>query len=217
MTLFVIILLIGLVLVNCTTNRIPSTGRFADANGEVITATITNTNRASDKAAVMKAQKDGRKFRVKLKPTEAHLWIKGDSINITLSEDGKNYRVMFNDYFRENEARLRDVAVEKLGKMNRHLFAARFVKYEKGHFEAIKNSSMDSQRIFAFVSYMRMIDIYTPVAALLAVIVFVWKKTVNPGWESILVVVCLILLILWTLYTTTKMCKSIIKKAQEQD
>ena len=217
MTSIVIIFLICFTIMNLTVSRIPKTGRYADACGEVIEARITNTNKVAERAAVLRAEKDGRKFKVKLKPTEAHLWIKGDSINITLSEDEKKYRVMFNDYFRQNESRLREVALGKLEKINTNLFAARFTEYKKEHFEMIKNSGMDSQRIFALFTYMKTIDIYTPVAALMAAFTIIWKKAYNPGWEPILVAVILIALVLWVLYISVKTCKTIIKKLQAQN
>ena len=198
MTAYVLVLLIGLILIGCTSGRITKTGRYADAKGEVIEAIITNTNKTAEKAAVLRAQKDGRKFKVKLKPTEAHLWIKGDSINIILSEDGKNYRVMFNDYFRQNETRLREAAVEKLSKIKPYLFAARFTEYKKEHFGLIKNSDMDSQQIFAFYTYMKMIDVYSPTLAVLTVITLIWKNAANPGRERLLAAVLLILFVLWS-------------------
>ena len=132
MTLFVILMLIALIWVNYVANHIPKMGRDGDAKGEEITAVITNRNKVADKSVILRARANGRSFKVKLKPTEAHLWIKGDSIKIILSENKKTYRILFNDYFRTNENRLREYALMLLEKkVNANLIAARIVKYTK--------------------------------------------------------------------------------------
>ena len=75
---------------------IPKRGRWIDVDGEELTATITNINKNADRYTTIRAiGDDGRKYRAKLRPTEAKYWIKGDKIKITLTADGKNYRVHF--------------------------------------------------------------------------------------------------------------------------
>ena len=115
--LSVFIILLAFVFVMRIANRIPKTGRYNSAAGEKIEAVLTNENRTAEKAATMKLMdKDGRKYCVKLKADEARLWIKGDTVEILLSENKRIYRVLFNDYFRNNEERIRQHAVQRLQK-----------------------------------------------------------------------------------------------------
>lgn len=215
MTLFVIIMLIALVWVNYIANHIPKIGRDGEAKGEEITAVITNCNKVADKAVTMRAKANGRSFKVKLKPTEAHLWIKGDSIKIILSENKKTYRVLFNDYFRENERRLREYALSLLEKkVNVNLIAARIVKYTKESLENFKASKLESQRIFTFVSLMNIIDIYTVVTCVLGAAFLVWYAKTSPKFGELVVPLALILLLIWVLYSSVGVCKKIMKETQ---
>ncbi len=212
MTFVLLVFFGGLLWVSFVSGHIPKTGRDGKAKGEIITATITNTNKYADAPATLKAEKDGRKFKVKIKATEAHLWLKGDSIDIVLSEDKKSYRVLFNDYFKENEPRIREKALERLSKAQNYRIASAFIKYKKEYFESFRNSSLDSQSIFALISYIRMIDIYTVVTAIMAVATLVWKKMSNPEWSMLLLPIALILFMAWTLYSATITCNRIMKK-----
>lgn len=216
MTLFVIIMLIALIWVNYSSNHIPKKGRDADARGEEITAVITNCNKTADKAALLRAEADGRKFKVKLKPTEAHLWIKGDSIKIILSENKKTYRILFNDYFRANEPRLREYAIELLEKkVNTNLIAAHSVKYTAENFEDFKNSKLESQRIFTFVSIMRIIDIYTIVSIVLGAAFLIWFMKTSPAFKDLILPVVLILIMIWMLTGAINTCKQILKETRK--
>lgn len=216
MTLFVILMLIALVWVNYIANHIPKTGRDGNAKGEEITAVITNRNKVADKAVTLRATADGRNFKVKMKPTEAHLWIKGDSIRIILSADRKTYRVLFNDYFRENEARLREYALEILEKkVNTNFIAAHIVKYTKENLESFKVSKLESQRIFTFASLMSIIDVYTAVTALLGAAFLIWYIKTSPAFGEMIVPLALIVLLVWVLYSSAEICKRIMKEAQK--
>ena len=107
LTIIVLMLLVFLAM-NSIINKIPKTGRDPDARGEKIVATITNTNKTADKAVWLRAKSaQGRKFKVKLKASEAKLWIKGDEIRVVLSnENPRKYRVLFHEYFKENDVEL---------------------------------------------------------------------------------------------------------------
>lgn len=217
MTFALLVFFAALLWANFVSGRIPKTGRDGKAAGEVITATITNTNKYADAPATLCAEKDGRKFKVKMKATEAHLWIKGDSIDVVLSENGKNYRVLFNDYFKKNEERIREKALERLEKAHNYRIASALVKYKKEYFEKIRDSKLDSQSIFALISYIKMIDIYTVVTAVIAVASLVWNKLQSPGWSMLLLPIALVLFMAWSLYSATITCNRIMKKVIDVD
>ena len=212
MSFIVIILLVCLLWLGYVGNRIPKTGRFSSAKGEKITATITNCNKFSDKAVTLRAQKDDRKFKVKLKPTEAHLWIKGDSIDILLGSKTKEYRVLFNDYFRNNEPRIREEALRMLEKVDGYLLSSKFVNYAKEHFEMFKDSHFDSQRIFSFITYMKLIDISTVAAAVLGAGVLLWWKIFSPDTIDLIAALVLVFLVVWAIYNTVTICKRTLKE-----
>ena len=156
--------------------RIPKTGRSSDANGEIIEATIVNSNKYAEKAVTLRAKAaDGRLFKVKIKPTEAKLWIKGDTISILLSKDKKKYRVLFHEYFKENEERIREEALSLMKKRVRpEFFAARIVGYTENSLDAFARSKADSHVIFTFSTLMRLIDIYSVFCAVIAVVFVLW-------------------------------------------
>lgn len=217
MTFFVIAVLIGFIFINHSANHIPKTGRDADASGEIVEAVITNRAKGADRSAIMRAVHNGRKFKVKMKPTEAHLWIKGDTVRVILSADGKKYRVLFGEYFRANEARIREYALTLLEKrVNVNLVAARLSKYTKESFEAIKASKLESQRIFTFVTLMGILDIYTVVTAVAGAAFLFWCASKSPSFGDLIVPLLIIVVLVWMLYNTNETCKSIIKKAQEE-
>ena len=217
MSLLFIILIGGILWIGYVSNRIPKTGRATSRNGEIITATITNTNTQADKPVTMRAQKDDRKFKVKLKPTEARLWIKGDSINILLVENSKEYRIMFNDYFRENEQRIKESVLEKLKTVESYPVSTKLVKFEKEDFERFKNSSVTSQQIFSFCTSMRLIDICTVITAALGIAVFLWWKIFNPGAMDMLAGVIPVLLAVWSIYSAVTHCQLILKKLRKSE
>ena len=213
LSLVVVVLALSLFWASRTVNHIPKTGRDGNARGDKITATITNENKKADSVATMCAEKDGRKFKVKMKPTEAHLWIKGDDIEIVLNEDGKNYRVLFNDYFRKNEERLREAALEKLDDVSKYRIASLLVKYNKDDGDGFQKSHLDSQAIFAFSTYMRMIDFYSIISVVIAAVMFCWKSVFDSPWEMFILPVILIGVILWSVYSMMVACESLLKKA----
>lgn len=217
MTFFVIAILIGFIFVNYSASHIPRTGRSADASGEIIEAVITNRAKSADRSAVMRLVHNNRKFKVKMKPAEAHLWIKGDTVRIILSDDTKKYRVLFGEYFRENEARIREYALSLLEKrVNVNFIAARLSKYTKESFEAIKASKLESQRVFTFVTLMGILDIYTIVTGVAGIVFLFWCAKKTPSFGDLIVPLLVIVVLIWMLYNTNETCKGIIKKAENE-
>ena len=217
MTFFVIAILIGFIFINYSANHIPKTGRDADASGEIIEAVIVNRAKSADRSAVMKLVHNKRRFQVKMKPTEAHLWIKGDTVRIILSKNTKKYRVLFGEYFRENEARIRDYALSMLEKrVNVNFVAAKLSKYTKESFEAIKASKLESQRIYTFVTLMGILDIYTVVTGVAGAVFLIWCAKKTPSFGELIVPLLVIVVLIWMLYNTNETCKGIIKKAEKE-
>jgi len=195
-------------------SRIPKRGRYPDANAQIITATITNTNKAAEKVATLRAKADdGRKFKVKMTPTEAKMWIKGDIINVALSSDKKKYRVLFHEYFKANESRLREEAIAILEKkIPTNFISAKLVGYNKESLDAIKTSEADSQTIFTFSTLMHLIDVYSVIGALFAVVFAIWFLSSSPEFGKYIIPLALILMFAWVIYGTVTTCKNILKK-----
>lgn len=194
-------------------NRIPKTGRCPDASGKEIEAKIINRNSTAEKAVTMRLRdENGKKYRVKLKASEAKLWIKGDSVTVLCSETSKNYRVLFHNYFKDNEERIREHALEKLKKIVKpYLVAARLVDYKKETPEAFRASGADSQTIFAFTTYMKMIDVYSVVAVLLAIAFLYWYAFSKPEFSQLLLPLLLVVALFVVLNGAVNSCKRIIK------
>jgi len=199
-------------------NRIPKTGRCPDASGKEIEAVITNSNKTAEKAATMHLKgDDGKNYKVKMSSTEAKMWIKGDRVKIILSENSKNYRVLFHEYFKTNEPRMREQAVEKLQKSVRPDFiAARLTGYTKESPEAFRASGADSQTVFAFMTYMKMIDMYTVVGVILAAIFVYWWLTVKPGFMQLVVPLAILIMLYVVLNGAVKTCTNVLKKATKK-
>lgn len=217
MTNFVLtIFLLATVYVALTSliNRIPSRGRSSDASGERIEAVITNENRTAEKNATMKlCDANGRKYRVRLKADEARLWIKGDSVEIILSDKKNNYRVLFNDYFRINEDKIRKSAAERLQKKISFSFAAaRLVGYTKENSEAFINSGADSRVIFIFTTYMHMIDVYSIVSFLAIALFFGWFSATRPNLSQAAFPFVVIVVACYMIYSAVMACRGILKK-----
>ena len=193
-------------------SRIPKRGRYPDANAEIITAIITNTNKTAEKAATLRAKADdGRKFKVKMTPTEAKLWIKGDIINIALSSDKKKYRILFHEYFKANESRLREQAIVILEKkVPLNFISAKLIGYNKESLDAIKTSEADSQTIFTFSTLMHLIDIYSVIGALFTAVFAVWFLSFSPEFGRYIIPLALILMFVWVIYGTVTTCKKIL-------
>ncbi len=210
----VFIVLLAFSLVMSIINRIPKTGRYNSAAGEKIEAVLTNENRTAEKAATMKlVDKDGRKYRVKLKADEARLWIKGDTVEILLSEEKSVYRVLFNDYFRNNEERIRQYAAQRLEKtVKRGIVSTRLVGVQKESLEAFVSSEADSRVIFIFTTFMRMIDTYSIVSFFATVLFLVWRSAVRPAFSRMAFPLVVVIIAYFMIYSAVMTCKGLLKK-----
>ena len=209
--IIVVVMLIAFLLLTLKANHVSKTGRDPDAKGKTITATITNKNKTADKAVVLRARdRDGRRYKVKMKPTEAKLWIKGDEIKIILSKDNpRKYRVLFMDYFRENSGRIREHAIMQLENKVKNRIAAKLVGYSHKTLKAFKMCSIDSHDIFAFSTFMRMIDIYSVVAMLMVFSFIGWFWVKMPSFGIMIVPLGALLLLLLLLKGSVDVCKRI--------
>lgn len=201
-------------------SRIPKTGRYPDVKGDTVQATITNRNIMAEKAATLRAKgSDGRKYKVKLKPTEAKMWFKGDTIEILLdSNDKKKYRVLFNDYFQKNEERMRSAVMEQIRtRIKPNLFAARFTGYTEKTPDALETSKADFNALFSFSTLMRLIDIYTVASSVVVIIFLWWFLSAGPSFKQMLLPLAVVLLVLWAVYSTVETCKKILKKFAPED
>ena len=217
MTSFIIILLVLLLCYSAIANRIPKTGREGISTGKEVTATIANINKGADRAVTLHAEGEGRRFKVKMKPTEAHLWVKGDKIRVIISNDNpKKYRVCFNDYFHDNEAHIRDHAVELMKtKIRDFTPAAKSINYTKETADKIAASNLGSQRIFAFVTMMKLIDSYIFLAIILGIGTFIAFTSRHLPLKSLLVPALAIALIIWYICAAVKMCAKIKSEAEK--
>ena len=215
LSLIMVVFAVVLLFINITTNRVPKTGRDGKAAGERITATIKNSNKYADTAATMRLEKDGRKYKVKLKATESNLWLKGDSIDIIMNKDGKSYRVLFNDYFRNNESRMRAKAAELLETVSRCRIASLLTGYKKEFNRTIRQSSLDTRQIFSYVSYMKLIDRNVIAAVILTALVIMWKAVMKPRATELILPFLLIIGIMWATYSAVEACKRIMKEAEK--
>lgn len=194
---------------------IPKRGRWIDVDGEEVIATITNSNRNADKYATIRAKDDaGRKYVAKLRPTEAKMWLCGDKIKITFTKDGKNYRVHFHEYFKENEERIREKAIERLEKnVKFYSIAAKMTGYKKESLETLRASKADSHSIFAFETYMRSIDKYFIIAIAAAILFAIFLITEKLRNFGLLIPVVIIIAMFLSVNSTAKLCTKIYEKA----
>lgn len=218
MTTLIIILLISLLWFNFVTNRIPKRGRFDIADGETITASITNTNKIPDHAATLCAKNGDTVYKVKLKASESHLWIKGDDIKIIVSKtDSKKYRILFNDYFKENEARIRSHAIELVQKnTGSNLIASKAVKYESDDLEKIKSSNLSSNQIFYFCYLFKTIDRYSILTILLAILTLAAHFVKGMSLKQIIIPILLVAVLIYYVCTAVKLCTDTLSKAREK-
>ena len=165
----------------------------------------------------MKLQdENGKKYRVKLKADESRLWIKGDCVEIVLSDKKNNYRVLFNDYFRQNEERIREEAAERLQKKIKFGFvASRLVGYTKENSEAFINSGADSRVVFIFTTYMHMIDVYSVCSFLLTALFFGWYTAMKPSLSQSAFPFVVLVAAYYMIYSAVTACKGILKKYAE--
>ncbi len=212
--LSVFFVLLAFSLVISIVNRIPKTGRYNSAAGEKIEAMLTNENRTAEKTATMKlTDKYGRKYRVKLKADEARLWIKGDTVEILLSENKRIYRVLFNDYFRNNEERIRQHAVQRLEKtVERGFISTRLVGTQKESLQAFVSSEADSRVIFIFATFMRMIDTYSIISFFATVLFLVWRSAVKPAFSQMAFPLVVVIITYFMIYSAVTTCKGLLKK-----
>ncbi len=216
MTELAIIMFVSLsafVIISKISGRIPKTGRCIDANGDTVEAVIVNENRTAEKAITMKLEdSDGNRYRVKLKDSESKMWIKGDTVKIIFSEDKKNYRVLFNDYFRSNEERMKKNAAEKIGKINPNLFAARLTGYKKESSEAFLSSEADSLTLFTFLTYMRRINAYCILSIVMTAFFLGWYNIFIPELKELALPIVMVAISYFVLYTAVMSCKKILDK-----
>ena len=213
----VIVALLVFLSVIRTVNRIPKTGRYNSAVGEKIEAVLTNENRTAEKASTMKLMdKDGRKYRVKLKADEARLWIKGDTVEILLSEKKRVYRVLFNDYFRNNEERIRQHAAQRLeNTVKRGVISTRLVGVQKENLQAFVSSEADSRVIFIFATFMRIIDTYSIVSFFATLLFLVWRSAVKPAFLQMAFPLVVVIITYFMIYSAVTTCKDLLKKYAE--
>jgi len=200
------------------TERIPKTGRFGDADGEVIKATITNENRTADKNSTMKlVDANGTRYRVKMKAAEAKKWIKGDEVNIILSKkNGKEYRVCFNDYFRQNEERMREDLTRRIEKsMKRNIVARKLVGYKETSSEALFKNGADSIALFVFLTYTRRITAYAIVSFVATVLFLGWITALLPPLTQFAIPLLMLVLTYFIIYNSTMGCKKILAKYEK--
>lgn len=219
MTFIVIIAFFCLLWVSLVANRIPETGRAGITTGKTINGTIVNQNKRADRCATMKLRaEDGRLCRVKLKSTEARPWIKGDTVQILVSEENeKKYRVLFNDYFRNNDERIRERIVQLLKSgVSTRLFAAKAVKYTAASAEEIAASALSAQRIFSFVTYMRALDLYAGFTLVLAIAAVCYIGAGELSFVQMLIPIVFVFLMLWMLYSLMTECTKILKEAKKK-
>ncbi|MBQ8808563.1 MAG: hypothetical protein IJZ81_04585 [Clostridia bacterium] len=213
----ILLMIIVFFVVMETSGHIPKTGRWGDVHGNTVTAIITNENKTADKAVTLRAKgKNGRKFKVKLKATEAKLWIKGDEIQVILSDNPKKYRVLFHEYFKNNRERIRQHAlnlVEK--KVSERFIAARLVEYKKTDNEYFKASKIDSQELFVFMTFMRMIDIYCTVGVMMAGSFLWWFFKKDPTFNQYILPLAVLIILGWVMYKSVNICKRIIETAKK--
>ncbi len=212
--LSVFFVLVAFLLVSRIADRIPKTGRYNSAAGEKIEAVLTNENRTAEKAETMKlVDKDGRRYRVKLKADEARLWIKGDTVEILLSENKRVYRVLFNDYFRNNEERIRQHAAQRLEKtVKRGFISTRLVDCKEENLQAFISSEADSRVIFIFATFMHMIDVYSIVSFFATVLFLAWRSAVKPAFSQMAFPLVVVIITYFMIYSAVMTCKGLLKK-----
>lgn len=215
MPTLIIIILISFLWFTFVTNRISKKGRLDVSDGETITATIINTNKIPEHAVTLCAQNGETKYAVKIKASESHLWIKGDDIKILVSKSNpKKYRVLFNDYFKENEGRIRNHSLELLKKKAKiNSIAAKAVKYEEGDLEKIRKSNLNSNQIFYFCYLFTSIDRYSILTALLAILTLALHFVKGIALKELLIPILLIAVLIYYICSAVKLCSETLSKA----
>ena len=193
---------------------IPKRGRCMDADGEAILATITNKNDKAEKPVTLRAvDESGKKYAVKLRPTESKMWIKGDKIKIVFSADKKKYRILFHEYFKENEERMREQAFILLeNKIKPHSVAAKMTNFTKESLEALRASEADSHTVFIFTTYMRTVNSYFNFAVVTGVLCVLWCFKAKLQMFSLLFPILIVIAMFLSISATAKVCTKIYNK-----
>ncbi len=213
----IILLVIAILIFNIFINRIPRTGRAGITKGNVVDCIITNSHKNALRTVSIHAFGGGRKFKARLKSDEAHLWIKGDKIKVLVSDENeKIYRILYFDYFHQNEARLREEAISRMEKdIKENGISARIVKYTKQTLLQIKKSSIDSQKIFILLSYMRLLNSYVVTTVIFSLVALVCRKIYSIPMKEMLLPIVAVGILLWYIYSAKTVCERIIKEAQK--
>lgn len=211
---WIIIFLIVVLAVNVFINRIPRTGRAGITKGAEIDAIITNKCKSGLGAKTMHLSGNGRKFKVKLKADEAHLWHKGDSVKVIISNENKRiYRVLFFDYFHENEERLRILALQMLkSKIKANGISAKTLKYTDETYAKVENSSADSRTVYQLYSYMKLLESYIVLGVVFCVFMVLAKIIARISMTKMLIPIVALGILLWYIYAVITTCGSIMKK-----
>lgn len=211
---WVVIFLIVVLAFNVLINRIPRTGRAGITKGIRVDAVITNKCKNGLGTKTMRLEAGGRKFKVKLKSDEAHLWIKGDSVSVLVSNDNKKiYRVLFFDYFHENEQRLRSFALDMLkSKTKENGISAKALKYTDETYTKVENSSADSRTVYMLCSYMKLLENYIVLSVVFCVFAVLAKILLRLSMTEMLVPIAALGILLWYIYSVITTCGRIMKK-----
>ncbi len=212
--MFVGLCLIVFAISSSITGFIPKKGRCMNTTGEEITATIINNNDMAEKPTTLRAvDENGVKYSVKLRPTESKKWIKGDKIKIAFSADKKEYRIYFHEYFKENEARMRDMAFAQLEKtVGPMSIASKATNITKESLEALRASEADSQTVFILATYMTITNRYSVFAIIMAVLCVFWCSFAKLQMFKLLVPIIIMIVLFLSISSTAKVCTKIYDK-----
>lgn len=210
----IIIFLIVIFAVNALINKIPRTGRAGITKGTEVDAVITNKCKNSIVLKTMHLEGNGRKFKVRLKPDEEHLWIKGDSVKMLISDENKKiYRVLFFDYFHENEERLRTFALDMLkSEIKANGISAKALKYTEETYTMVENSSADSRTVYQLYSYMKLLESYIVLGVIFCVFAVLAKMLLRLSMTQMLLPIVVLGILLWYIYSVITTCGRIMKK-----
>ncbi len=211
---WIVVFLIVALAVNVLINRIPRTGRAGITKGIRVDAVITNKCKNGLGTKTMRLTGNGRKFKVKLKADEAHLWRKGDSVSVLISNENKRiYRVLFFDYFHENEERLRALSLDMLkSKIKSNGISAKALKYTEETYTNVESSSADSRTVYMLYSYMKLLESYIVLSVAFCVFAVLAKVLLRLSMTQMLIPIAVLGILLWYIYSVITTCGRIMKK-----
>lgn len=211
---WIVVFLIVVLAINVLINRIPRTGRAGITKGIEVDAIITNKCKSGLGTKTMRLEGGGRKFKVKLKADEAHLWIKGDSVKVLISSDNKKiYRVLFFDYFHENEQKLHQLALDMLkSKIKANGISVKALKYNDETYTKVERASADSRTVYMLYSYMKLLESYIVLAVVFCVFMVLAKILLRLTMTQMLLPIAVLGILLWYIYSVIATCGRIIKK-----